>query len=619
MDPSGSYVYLANWNSSALGFTSMIRFSLDSNAGIDYVRSNGCFINLPTATSSDNTINPINYFTKMAVNITIQGEQIFLTSFTESPTRFCKITNYTPNISGPGSNAEVIISSHEIVDSKKNPVRPSRLVEGAGGSVWLHFDGSQNIMGNRNDSYDIETGINTAWQIFFPTVKIEMRRLTNNYNPILDTTNLDSNGNYPEWPHVAMFSYKGYANLSNDIYNKWGNESKTNFLTSDISFNGLYFNSYIANIPLLPNYTNGSPDTDYYLAVRGWIPTEEFQTYMRFYLPNQYDFGYIRIKDISDEIVLGESAPQPNNFNPQYLKNILTFNKDFVFSNKVLGENQKIGFPGISINSSNFGHFINQYTQIFSTLSTNEMIIYDVQSTTTGRINNFISTDLKYILPPNALNRQRYTDPILFKINWASQLSANYLQLVDQWGLGWNLGYSKQDTGFSMIYNAPSFYKLQDDYIYLRLNPEFNINRMDSGSKENYTQTREPGGTTNYYYAKLLLTSFGGNATTFIHNPVDLAPSIYRLSKLEFQWIGPDGGIINNNDAEWDMVINITEKADIIPQEDRSVLYRKNVPFLPVRKDSPYIIGDVLSDDELEILTEPEEAGEVANSEETSE
>jgi hypothetical protein len=142
---------------------------------------------------------------------------------------------------------------------------------------------------------------------------------------------------------------------------------------------------------------------------------------------------------------------------------------------------------------------------------------------------------------------------------------------------------------------------------------------MDSGSKENYTQTREPGGTTNYYYAKLLLTSFGGNATTFIHNPVDLAPSIYRLSKLEFQWIGPDGGIINNNDAEWDMVINITEKADIIPQEDRSVLYRKNVPFLPVRKDSPYIIGDVLSDDELEILTEPEEAGEVANSEETSE
>ena len=262
------------------------------------------------------------------------------------------------------------------------------------------------------------------------------------------------------------------------------------------------------------------------------------------------------------------------------------------------------------MSSSNFGDFINQYKTLFSTLSTNEMIIYDVQSTTTGLINNFISTELKYILPPNALTRQRYTDPILFKINWASQLSPNYLQLVDQWGIGWNLGYAKQDTAYAMIHTAPSFYKIQDDYIYLRLNPEFNINRMDSGSKENYTLTREPGGTTNRYYAKLLLTSFGGNATTFIHNPVDLTPPINRLSKLEFQWIGPNGLVIDNNDAEWDMVVNITEKADVIPLEDRSVVYPRNVAFLPVRKDAPSMKGDALSEEEMETLTEPEAAGE---------
>jgi hypothetical protein len=159
-----------------------------------------------------------------------------------------------------------------------------------------------------------------------------------------------------------------------------------------------------------------------------------------------------------------------------------------------------------------------------------------------------------------------------------------------------------------MIQTAPSFYKIQDDYIYLRLNPEFNINRMDSGSKENYTLTREPGGTTNRYYAKLLLTSFGGNATTFIHNPVDLTPSINRLSKLEFQWIGPDGLIINNADAEWDMVVNITENIDVIPREDRSVKFPKNVAFRPVRKDAPSMKGDALSEEELETLTEPEPA-----------
>jgi hypothetical protein len=610
MDPSGPYVYLAAWEHSEPGFRSMQMYSLNSNAGDYYVRSNGCFVELSPA-STNNSINPLVYYTNIAVNTTILGDQVYLTNFTELPSRFCKVMSYHANYAGTGSNAEIILSPFDIVDSNSESVTPSRLVAGAGGSLWLDFHGSQSIMGNRNDSYDVETGIETAWQIFFPTVKIEMRRLTNNYNAILDTTNLDSNGYFPEWPHTAMFSYKGLASLTNDISTKWGNETKANFLTSDISFNGFYFNSYIANIPLLPNYINGGPSTDYYLAVRGWLPTEGFQTYMRFYLPNQYDFGYVRLTDISDEIVLGITAPHPNNFSPQYLTNLLAFNNDFVFTNKIMGENQAIGFPGVSMSSSNFGNFINQYKNLFSTLSTNEIIIYDVQSTTTGLINNFISSEMKYILPPNALTRQRYTDPVLFKINWASQLSPNYLQLVDQWGLGWNLGYAKQNTGFSMIHTAPSFYKIQDDYIYLRLNPEFNINRMDSGSKENYTLTREPGGTTHRYYAKLLLTSFGGNATTFIHNPVELIPPINRLSKLEFQWIGPDGLVINNNDAEWDMVVNITETADVIPLEGRSVVYPRNVAFLPVRKDAPSMKGDALSEEEMETLTEPEPAGEV--------
>jgi hypothetical protein len=115
------------------------------------------------------------------------------------------------------------------------------------------------------------------------------------------------------------------------------------------------------------------------------------------------------------------------------------------------------------------------------------------------------------------------------------------------------------------VQTAPSFYKITDDYIYLRLNPEFNINRMDAGGKENYRQSREPTGITNQYYCKLLLTSFGGNATTFIHNPVSLAPPIFRLTKLEFQWIDPNGVVINNNDCEWDMVVNITESVDFVP------------------------------------------------------
>jgi hypothetical protein len=96
-------------------------------------------------------------------------------------------------------------------------------------------------------------------------------------------------------------------------------------------------------------------------------------------------------------------------------------------------------------------------------------------------------------------------------------------------------------------------------------------------------------------------------------------PPITRLSKLEFQWIGPDGLVINNNDAEWDMVVNISETADVIPLEGRTVVYPRNVAFLPVRKDAPSMKGDALSEEELETLTEPEPSGElVEESEESS-
>ena len=607
MDPAGAFLYLAVSQTQATGFSVMNVYSLDPASGSGYVGNNGYVVALETGVEL-----PL-YYTGFTVTLTTLGEDMYLTNFDVTPNYFYKVVAYTRGGLLFDSNTVVGKSSYEFVDSNGYLATPSRMFSGAIGSMWLQFSNSEMIMGNRNEAYDTRVAILTAWQIFYPTVKVQMRRIKGRYDPITDLLNLDSNTMYPEWPHVAMFSYAGYSNLTKDISGnggQWGNESKLNFLTSDVSFNGFYFNSYIANIPMLPSPAGGNYTTDYYLAVRGWLPTEEFQTYMRFSLPNRYDFGYLRISDLATEVAISQSNTGAQ-FNPRYLTNLLNFDSNFTFSRENFGQNSSIGFPGVTLTSSNFGDFIGQYTALFSTLSTNETILDVVQSTTTGLINEFIATDLKYILPPSALKRQRLTDPILFQIRWESQLTANYAQLVDQWGLGWNLGYAKKDTDFAMIFIGESFYKIQDDSVYLRLNPEFNINRMDMGSKENYSQTREPSGTTNYYYAKMLLTGFGGNATTFIHNPVDLAPAINRLSKLEFQWIGPDGNVINNNDAEWDMVVNISEDSEIIPVQVRTVSFPQSVPFTPVRNDSPSFVGDVLSEEEMENLTEPEPPAQI--------
>ena len=130
---------------------------------------------------------------------------------------------------------------------------------------------------------------------------------------------------------------------------------------------------------------------------------------------------------------------------------------------------------------------------------------------------------------------------------------------------------------------------------------------MDSGAKENYSQTREPSGITNQYYCKLLLTSFGGNATTFIHNPIEFTPPINRLSQLQFQWIGSDGAVISNFDSEWDMTVNIAERADVIPVQQTSVPFFQNTPFAVVMNDTSSQIGDALPPGEMKKLTEPDD------------
>jgi hypothetical protein len=566
MDPAGSFVYFKAFNT---GFTTLTMYSLNSGDP-GYIRNStaGYTINLNQVGGS---FPP--FYNQIAVTLNTVEEVLLVDTKAPPPYHFYKIMSFQPGVLSSQSNTTMAVSAQQFLRA------PKRIYGGGGGTKWITFDTTPFMIGNRNDAYSSPISINIAWQIFFPTIKIEMRQLTVGESPMIDLTNIT----YPEYFHSAMFGYNNYSALVADISangGQWGNES--NFAVSDISFNGFQFNSYLMDFPLLPNETNPSYETDYYLAVRGWLPTEQFQTMLRFYMPNRYDFGFMRFLDISAEVPLALSNPAL--FNPTYVQCLNGFNSNFIFTNTIFGSNASIGYAGSNLSSSNFGDFYNQYVGYYSTLSTQSYILSNIQSTLNGSINDFIATDLQYILPSNALQRQRYTDPILFQILWKTQLSPQYLTLDDEWGLGWNLGFPKEDTGFATIQTGSSFYKIQDDYIYLRLNPEFNINRMDAGGKEDYKKTREPSGITNQYYCKLLLTSFGGNATTFIHNPITFNPLIYSLAKLEFQWLDKNRNLINNNDAEWDMVVNITERTNNMTMSNTTVDESSVSPIIPQKE-----------------------------------
>ena len=439
--------------------------------------------------------------------------------------------------------------------SSNLPTNVYEMESGYSGALWFS-DLSGQIYGNRFISVDgIANTLQYAWQLFYPTQRVIYNNISRQVNLMPDLSGLQ----YPELYHTQLFFYKDKATYIQDLSQSsicpWGNES--NFYISDTQFSGYNFNAYSTFIPL-ENKT-----TEYYLALRNYSPTEKSQVYMRFSLPNRYDYGYASFQDISNEMILVSNVT--SNFNPNYASNLKSFNSNFVFASKVFGSNTVPGFYGVTLsNVTGFGDFMRYFTNTYNTYQSNIQLINTITTYVNSNMSNFISTDLQYIIPQTATNRQNYTDPLLFSILWKTSLPPQFVNLDDNWGLGWNLGYNKVDTPYDLVQKAQSFFKILDDYIVLRLNNEFDINRVDTSAKENLSATLESTGSTKAYYGKLLLAPFGSYAQTMVMNPIAFNPPLGRLDKLSFTWYDTTNTVIDNSDCEWNAVVQMVENIDVV-------------------------------------------------------
>jgi len=528
LDPVSAVLYYAATNST--GFTSMKRYESDQTL---------FFTTSPPNPTTDQTISLSG---GPYIKMTAGGGIVYLINGVT--------TNFT--IYNPSLNPAISTSSQVL------PSAPISISSGPDSCFWTIFAAAPYIMGHPypRDYVDL------ACQIFFPAMKIELTKLTNFYTPITDLTNIQT----PEWQHSALFAYSTFTAFSNDILtSNWGMES--NYMACDTQFSGNNFNAYIQNIQTTSNWSSNAITSNtsnaYYLALRGFSPTEDFNALLRWKVPNRTDFGYVSISTIINEI---SSIKNPSSFNPTYITGLSTFNSAFVLPNNLYGFSIVSGLAGSTINTTGFKDFILNYSTIYSQFSSAQNEISTINTLVTSKMNSYISSNFKYILPSTLLNRNRYTDPVSFSLQWSTLTSISdniYSNSVSEWGLGWNLGYNKSDTPYSTVHYAESLYKIQDEYIYLRLNPEFNINRLDTGTKENYYDSREPSGVVQQYYCKLLLNGFGNKATTFTHNPVIMNPTLPRLSKVNFEWTDSKGNILTNlsaKDSDWSMTVHIQEQ-----------------------------------------------------------
>jgi hypothetical protein len=439
------------------------------------------------------------------------------------------------------------------------PSTPTFLVPGANGAQWANI--YTTLYGNRNDIADAPKRATQSWQIFNPVQRIVFHQISKNFSFLLDL----SGRQFPEYPHTAIATYNSSNSLAADISNKWGLEASGNFITADFKNSGYYFNAYDYIVPL---YDNRAYDDFYYMSLRNYFPTEESQVTLRVSAPNKYTFGYVSPIDLSGEISTAQYISTSRDpissrlWDPEYTQSLLAFNSSFIIgaAGKLFGGGVLPGFAGSNLSSvTGFGDFYGRIQAVFSTYSTLSVLASTINQQTTINVNNFVKTELKYIIPTAALSRQRATDPLRFSIQWKSALLPSYAALESGWGLGWNIGYAKADTPFATVQIAPSFYKIIDDYIQLRMNPEFDLNRMDTGSKENLATSLDSTGETKAYYGKLLLATFGSYAQTMISNPVAFLNPLGKLDRLTFQWLDTTGAVINNNDCEWNVVVQIVE------------------------------------------------------------
>jgi hypothetical protein len=432
-------------------------------------------------------------------------------------------------------------------------------------NIW-HLQGGTNlstIYGVRFTSpYDYTVTTNFINQVFYPTHKITLTKNAASLNPIIDGTDLID---YPSYSRTQIFYYNNFSSLVDDIGGKFALEKSSNFANTDTN-SGYFLNSYINNINLREskNYANNDPNSFNYIAIRAYSPSEQFKTLVRFYLPGRYDFGTITLQDLSNEYITIQNS---SNVNPDYKTSLNSYNSAFS-TTRIFGGTGLPGFNGSNIVSAGFGDFLKQYIRIYSTLTLNGVTVSTVNGAVFEGISTLITTDLQYILPGYIATRSRVTDPLEFSIPFSSfnafqRTGCSSSNPSAEYGIGYNLGFAQVDTQFNTIQRADTFFKILDDYIYMKMNPEYNMNRLDISRQENFANTRDPVSESQLYNCKLLLNSFGTYSTTFVQNPVLFNPPIGKLDKLSFSWYDVNGTLIDNSECNWSAALQIVELTDV--------------------------------------------------------
>ena len=357
----------------------------------------------------------------------------------------------------------------------------------------------------------------------------------------------------------------------------WGQEKGTIYKAAD-GDSGYNFLSYINSAVIRQGNSN-------VINIRGYVPTAQFTSGLRIIGTNWTDFGVMTLQELVDDIdalVDGTVAmsvdsngvisneqvrfTNGNYYSRSYAISLVKFNNAFRVKKTFglgTGSANYLGYSYDGTEVTNgFKLALSLYNTLYNGTVDSQTTVNFATTNSLTSLTNYVAIRYAGILPITFLKRSRLSDPIPFQIQWLSALKNTYKTAFDQWGLGWNLGFNKIDTVFATQQTASTFIRITDDYIYLRMNEEMDMNTIDISEKEYISQSQDTFGQSSRYFSKLLLNTFGNYTTTFVQSPKIFNPVLGKLDKLHFQLVDQAGTVLNNADCEFTVTLQIEESVD---------------------------------------------------------
>ena len=462
---------------------------------------------------------------------------------------------------------------------------------------------------NTTSTLQLYNADKASYQAYYWNTKVKFEVLDKGYNPATDLTSF---GYFPgisnELQDTMLFVYSNsgpfsdYGDISTTTvtcnYWKWGQESASNYIAWDDQ-SGYNFLSYVYNLQVRSN-------TDGYAAhVRAYDPIPSFTSGIRFIGKNYTDFGTPTLQEIAQEIASISSYtyisdPQANVWVQNPAASISTFS-----TNTAVIHGQSIGheyadalklfdtsftpqtfgrtttFAGVSFATTNYTNTLSSFVNFSINTSTANVLYTNILSTATGQLNAYVVERYSNILPPSIINRNRITDPLPFSFLFSTMTMPPYKYLPDEWGLGWNLGFRKVDTVPRTTITSDTFIRITQDYIYLRLNPEFNTNTLAVSGKENLSESREAQSQDTKYFSKILLNNFGGFSRAAVQLPKLFNPVLGKYDTVSCQLVDQFGVQLINSDCDYDFVLEVTE-IDQRPKDTASLVLPQSANQLEI-------------------------------------